>query len=323
MSQVTNRRRERAAVPPDQDVLREAPFALRAADDGDAAGDGLTLDGFAAVFNRETIVDSWEGRFREKISPGAMKKSFRENPPRIQFDHGRHPLIGSIPIASLERIAEETDEELAPEGGAHVVGRLHDNWLIEPVRDAIASQSVNGMSFRFGVVRQRWYDASGKEIKDEDQLMEALFRSWMEDVPDEELILRDLKELRVPEVGPVVWPAYMDTSVGVRSTVIDLGKIHEPETRRDLARAVLLADAVEQAPEDEATPPATGDRDDDAEPADGHKAPEQRHTEETNEPQPTEQAPAPAAPPAGTHSVYTGTRQAPTWYLPGPEPRLY
>ncbi|HLU99144.1 MAG TPA: HK97 family phage prohead protease, partial [Thermobifida alba] len=109
MSQATERRREqRAEVPPREDVFREAPFALRAAADGGEAGDGLTLDGFAAVFNRETIIDSWEGRFREKISPGAMKKSFRENPPKIQFDHGRHPLIGSIPIASLERIAEET-----------------------------------------------------------------------------------------------------------------------------------------------------------------------------------------------------------------------
>src|SRR5690606_7964397 len=99
--------RERAAVPPRTDVRREAPFSLRAADGADG-GDGRALDGWGAVFHREAIIDSWEGRFREKISPGAMKKSFRENPPRIQYDHGRHPLIGSIPIAALERIAEES-----------------------------------------------------------------------------------------------------------------------------------------------------------------------------------------------------------------------
>ena len=39
------------------------------------------------------------------------------------------------------------------EQGAHVIARLHDNWLIQPLRDAIASESIDGMSFRFEVVR--------------------------------------------------------------------------------------------------------------------------------------------------------------------------
>ena len=83
--------------------------------------DGLTLDGYGALFNRETVIDSHEGRFREKIAPGAMRRSFRESPPKIQFDHGKHPLIGSIPIAVLRSISEEPHPVLAPEGGAHVV----------------------------------------------------------------------------------------------------------------------------------------------------------------------------------------------------------
>ncbi|TQN30607.1 phage head maturation protease [Haloactinospora alba] len=322
MSQTVERRAE---VPPRDDVLRQAPFALRAADTrDDEPGDGLTLDGFAAVFNRESIIDSWEGRFREKISPGAMKKSFRENPPRVQFDHGRHPLIGSIPIASVERIAEETDPDLAPEGGAHVVGRLHDNWLIEPVRDAIAAGAVDGMSFRFGVVRQRWFEASGKEIRDEETLREALMRTWMEDLPDDELILRDLKELRVPEVGPVVWPAYDDTSVGVRSTTIDLGRLDDPDTRRELARAVLLADAIEQEPEqEEESPHATEPRDEDSagehDETPAREAPPQEEKED-DEPHAT----ARTTPPAGTHSVYIGGAPGADWYLPPPDNnRLY
>lgn len=304
---------ERAQVPPRDDVLRMAPFALRADDDDrDGEDDGLTLDGYGAVFNRETIIDSWEGRFREKISPGAMKKSFRENPPRIQFDHGRHPLIGSIPIAALRSISEDSHPELAPEGGAHVIGRLHDNWLIEPVRDAIASRSVDGMSFRFSVVRERWYGPDGKEIRDEEQLREALRRTWYEDVPDEELLLRDLRELKVPEVGPVVWPAYDETSVGVRSTVIDLGRLDDPDTRKTLARAVLLADAAEREPA--AAPPPTEDR---QVPAGEHAEPEGEQ-EEQDEPHVTERA----TPPAGTHSVYSGGAGA-DWYLPPSDTDLY
>lgn len=237
---------QREARPPTSELRRATPFAIRAAEDGEDS-DGLTLDGYAAVFNRETVIDSWEGRFREKIAPGAMKKSFRENPPRVQFDHGHHPLIGSIPIGSVESVREEVDPVLAPEGGAHIIARMHDNWLTQPVRDAIASGSVDGMSFRFSVVREEWHDYTGKRITDEDALRGELRRTWMEDVPNEELLVRTLKELRVPELGPVVWPAYAETSVGVRSQMIsiDLSRLGDPEERNKLAQAVLMADRAD------------------------------------------------------------------------------
>lgn len=237
---------ERRAARPPLESVREAPFALRAADDGDEPNDGYTLDGYGAVFNREAIIDSFEGKFKEKIAPGSMKRSFRETPPKVQFDHGRHPLIGSIPIASLRSISEDSDPVLAPEGGAHVVARIFDNWLMAPVRDAIAAQAVNGMSFRFSVVREQWESPDGKLIKDEEQLMAELRRTWYEDIPDSELLVRTLRELKVPEIGPVTWPAYADTSVSVRSKVIDLGRLHEPEQRKLLAEAVFIADAASQ-----------------------------------------------------------------------------
>jgi hypothetical protein len=132
---------KRAERPPLESV-REAPFTLVRSDDSGDENDGLTLDGYGAVFNRLTIIDSYEGKFKEKIAPGAMKRSFREAPPKVQFDHGRHPMIGSIPIASLRSISEDSDPVLAPEGGAHVVARLFDNWLMQPVRDAIAGNAT-------------------------------------------------------------------------------------------------------------------------------------------------------------------------------------
>lgn len=258
---------ERREVPPRENLLRLAPFTLRADADVDR-GDGLTLDGFAAVFNRLTLIDSWEGRFWEEIAPGSMKKSFREKPPKIQFDHGQHPLIGSIPIAKLITAEEASDPELAPDGGAHIVGRLFDNWLIQPVRDAIAEQAIDGQSFRFSVVREAWFEADGTPIRDEDKLREILRRSWYEDVPETDLARRVLKELRVPETGPVVWPAYNDTSVGVRSRTltIDLGRLGDPEQQKLLAEAVLFADSATRTTTD-APPP-------DQDPADEHPDPE-------------------------------------------------
>jgi phage head maturation protease len=224
---------------------REAPFALVRDTSADGEpNDGLTLDGYGAIFNSLTVIDSWEGRFREQIAPGAMKRSFRETPPKVQFDHGRHPLIGSIPIAELRSITEEPDPALAPDGGAHIVARIFDNWLMAPVRDAISAGAINGMSFRFEVVREAWETADGKPIRDDSQLAQALDEAYFGQVPDDQLPIRTLKELKVPEMGPVVWPAYEATSVGVRS-VIDLGRLHEPAEREKLARAVFIADRAE------------------------------------------------------------------------------
>jgi len=237
---------ERAARPP-LDGLREAPFSVVRADESD----GMTLDGWGAVFNRETVIDSWEGRFREKIAPGAMKRSFRETPPKIQFDHGRHPTIGSIPIAKLERVAEETDPVFAPEGGAHIVGRFLDHPIVDLVRQAIEAEAINGMSFRFSVMQESWQTADGRAIRDDQALMVELARSL--DLPDDELPVRILRQVKVPEMGPVVWPAYAETSVSARS-IIDLGALRrgDPEQRRLLAGAMLLADIGRQDTNDDA-----------------------------------------------------------------------
>lgn len=254
MAQATDKR---AARPPLESV-REAPFGfVRDASDGEP-NDGLTLDGYGAVFGSRTVIDSWEGRFAEEFALGSMKRSFREAPPKVQFDHGRHPMIGSIPIAALRSISEEVDPVLAPNGGAHIVARVFDNWLMAPVRDAIAAEAISGMSMRFSVVRETWTTYDGKPIRDEQTLMQLLREAIYEDVPDDQLPIRTVKEAKVPEMGPVVWPAYDQTSVSVRSQVIDLGRLHEPEQRKLLATAVFLADAAES--EDESPQRDAGDK---------------------------------------------------------------
>lgn len=212
--------------------------------DDTGADDGRTLDGFGAVFPRTvgdredpatTLIDSWEGTFLEQSAPGCFKKSLRERTPRMQFDHGRHPLIGSIPIGTYDSGFPVEESE-----GLHCLGRLMENWLVEPVREAIAARAIDGMSYRFTVVRDEWYDAGGKRVTDPRMVAEMIWR-----VPEEGPLLRINREVKIPEVGPVVWPAYTATSVDVRSGVIDLARLHEPATRSMLARAVLMADAAD------------------------------------------------------------------------------
>lgn len=264
---------------------RTAAFTLRA--DDDEPGDGLTLDGLAATFGQPTEIDSWEGTFSEQIRKGAFRKTLRERQPVLQFDHGHHPLIGSIPIGAITDL-RETDEGLA------VQARITDNWLMAPVRDAIAEGSITGMSFRFSVVRDEWHDAAGKRVRP-DELQSLL---W--DAGERGPLMRTLVEVRLHELGPVVFPAYASTSVGVRAANLaaeirsdeelrrevraalareapqpPADTLDDPATRRDVARALLFGEGAE--PETSDAPPASGhpstpERSEDA-PAESHPSP--------------------------------------------------
>lgn len=217
--------------PAREDLCRSAPFQLvRATQDGT---DGLTIEGYGAVFGSVTRISGWEGDFEEVIAPGAFRKSLRERTPRMQFDHGQHPLLGSLPLGRWT-VAEEDER------GLHLVGRLTDNWLVAPFRDAIRDGGVEGMSFRFAVVRDEWADVAGTRLRDH-ELADLLFNGAGDRGP----LRRTLREVKASEAGPVVWPAYEDTAVGVRSTgtvVIDLARLRDPTQRRQIAEVVALAD---------------------------------------------------------------------------------
>ena len=93
--------------------------------------------------------------------------------------------IGSLPIASIGALREDNH-------GLYVEARVFDNWLTEPLRDAIREQAISGMSFRFSVIKDAWSTAGKDKV-------------------------RTLKEVRLYELGPVVNPAYSDTTVALRS----------------------------------------------------------------------------------------------------------
>lgn len=216
-------------------LLRSVPFkVVRAVDE--QVDDGLTLEGYAAVFGQGTEIDSWEGSFSETIRKGAFRKTIRERTPVMQFDHGKHPLVGSIPIGAIQDLREDDQ-------GLFVSARLSDNWLIEPVRQAIAEGSIDGMSFRFGVVREEWRDGAGKLVRPE-ELGQLLWSPG-----DRGPLQRELIELRVAELGPVVFPAYDGTSVGVRArevaTLISRDQGLQREVRAGLARDASALPAAE------------------------------------------------------------------------------
>lgn len=171
-------------------LTRAMPFVAR--ETGDA---GFTLEGYAAVFDTPTRIDSWEGRFDEQIARGAFTKTLGLRQPVVQWDHGHDAATGSVPIAAIQDLRED-------DHGLFVSARMFDNARVEPIRQAIAGGAIDGMSFRFRVTREEWTDASGRSA--------------------DEVPLRTIRELDLFELGPVAFPAYTATSVGVRSLLADL-----------------------------------------------------------------------------------------------------
>lgn len=186
------------------------------------AGDGRTMEGYAAVFNTTARIRSWEGDFDEEIAPGAFKAALRQRIPVLQFDHGRDQRTGTVPIGSIQEVREDTE-------GLFVSARLYDNPVVEPIRQAIEGKSITGMSFRFGVEREEWTDNAGTKIRD-DELPRLLWEQG-----DRGPLKRRITRINpLHELGPVVFPAYDTTTVGVRSMAQT-----DPDGYRDLVREVI------------------------------------------------------------------------------------
>jgi hypothetical protein len=133
------------------------------------------------------------------------------------------------------------------------------------------------MSFRFSVVKEEWRDEDGKRITDDEELLRLLY-DRSSDFPS-----RILREVKVPELGPVVFPAYDQTDVSVRSGAqsFDLVKLLESRSgQKTVARALFMAERAtlghnERLAEPEETPL---ERDVEEEPQAGPALPEQDTT---------------------------------------------
>jgi HK97 family phage prohead protease len=175
------------------DLWPDADYELR------ASPDGLTFDGYAAVYNLPSVRMAFAGvgdgkPFREVISPGAFRKTLAggENI-TLRYQHS----LTSLPLASTRGGTMELADD---DRGLRVHATLPDNEWGRPVRDAIARGDIGGMSFRFQKVLDKWdRDASGGNVR---QLLEV----------------RLDKEVSVTE-----FPAFPDTTVAVRALADEAG----------------------------------------------------------------------------------------------------
>jgi len=177
-----------------------------------SSSDGRTLEGYAAVFNQAARIQDMQGEFDEVILPGAFTRSLERRTPVLQFEHGRDPRVGAVPIGAIQDLREDDQ-------GLYVRARLFDNPTVEPVRQAIAEKAITGMSFRFSVPKggDTWSKRDGTDY-------------------------REIGDTDTREIGPVVFPAYDQTTVSVRSLLAQLDVDEHRMLLRELAAELRTLD---------------------------------------------------------------------------------
>ena len=154
------------------------------------AEDGASIQGYAAVFNKETVIGGMFG-FREVIAPGAFDDAIKTDDVRALFNHDANLLLGRTTNETLRLSADKR-------GLRYEVDLNPDDPDAVRVRAKIKRGDVTGSSFAFRVPEDgdEWnYDETKKG----------------------KLPLRTIRKVELYDVSPVTYPAYPQTSVSARS----------------------------------------------------------------------------------------------------------
>jgi len=151
----------------------------------DEENDTVTIEGYAAIFNSRTDL----GYYEEEIESNAFDDVMMDDV-RALFNHDKNLILarskGGKGTLMLSKDAT----------GLKYSFKIPDRQYARDLVDAIRSGDVDQSSFAFSVAEEEW--------------------KWAEQ--DEERDLRTIKKFkRLYDVSPVTYPAYQDTSVGMRS----------------------------------------------------------------------------------------------------------
>lgn len=181
-------------------VCRSQPDIGEVRAEGDSGAH--TMAGHFSMFNNWYEINSmFEGRFLERISPGSYKKTFKDNAARKNagdkikclLEHGHDPTVADKPLGAPTVLEEDG------QGARYEVPLLDTSY----VRDLVPAleAGIYGSSFRFRVLQDEWVEEPDRSDYNPDGIPE-----------------RTIKEVRVMEFGPTVYPANGEATAGLRST---------------------------------------------------------------------------------------------------------
>lgn len=148
------------------------------------------LDGYAAVFNSDSVrFAGWKNDWIERINSGAFKRSLEEREDvAALWSHDHSQILARAP----QTLNLEEDER-----GLKVEISLVDTTVNRDLVANVRAGNVDSMSFGFEVLGEEWKINKEKDNNDPD--------------------IRTLTDVELHEVSAVLWPAYEDTKLAVRS----------------------------------------------------------------------------------------------------------
>jgi HK97 family phage prohead protease len=168
-----------------------------------------TIGGYAAIFDsRSQIIADFGTAFVERIEPGAFTKTLKEADVRALLNHDPNFVIGRTRAGTL-RLSEDQ------KGLAYEADPPRTHWA-EDLMETLRRGDISESSFQFQVVRDEWGSAKvdGRTIDE-----------------------RRLIELRLVDVAPVTFPAYLTTTSSVR-TLLEAVDGADPGLVRAIVEAI-------------------------------------------------------------------------------------
>lgn len=181
-------------TPPRDGLVRAiSGCEVRDAPAGDASPG--TLHGYLAVFNKWSEINSLhEGHFMERLDPQAFDATIAANRDkvRVTFNHGKDPSLGDK-VLGIPTVLEPDSR------GVRYEVPLFDTAYNRELAPGLRAGAY-GSSFRFNVVGEDFDKRAKPSAYNPKGLPE-----------------RTVRELHMPEFGPVTFPAYPDATAGMRS----------------------------------------------------------------------------------------------------------
>lgn len=141
-----------------------------------------TIVGYPAIFNK---LSEDLGGFREKITPGAFTNTLENGDDvRALLNHDPNQVLGRNKSKTL-KLEQNTK-------GLKATIKPPDTQSGRDTSVSIDRGDIDGMSFGFRTITDKWETIDGEEI-------------------------RTLEEVELFDVSVATYPAYLDTSVAVRS----------------------------------------------------------------------------------------------------------
>ncbi|MCZ2341467.1 MAG: HK97 family phage prohead protease [Bacteroidales bacterium] len=171
------------------------------------SGGGAVITGYAAVYfdpaNPGTEFELYPKCF-ERIRPGAFDRAIREDDIRALFNHDPSSPLGRNRSGTLRLSSDSRGLRYEIETPDTILGRD----LLTMLRRG----DISGSSFAFDVVKEQYRDEPGG------------------------IVIRELIELRLFDVGPVTFPAYVAATSGTLNDPARSGRNRlSTSARRDLA----------------------------------------------------------------------------------------